>query len=322
MSFMKKIFVISIIIASLFSATKVSAQSDPMFTQSMFNTLSVNPAYAGSTDTLSLTAISRHQWIGFEGAPTTQTFSGHAAVNDYLGAGLSLMHDLAGPIRNMALKANLSYSITITEKHSQYESSFPRNFLGKSELSFGLMAGVSNYNIGLTDLENVNPENSAFHSDINKYQPIFGAGLYYSFKDGYLGFSVPDLIETTYENENAGTWTHNRHYFLMGGYISKLNPNFKLRTTFMMRYVQNAPLSAQINVSAIYQDKFGFGLSYRYNDAVGAHAFFQINNQFRIGYSYDYSIQSLSNYQSGSHEIMLNYVFKSKQSEFSSPRYF
>lgn len=314
--YMKRIIASLIVISCFLVSHKAVAQSDPMFSHYMFNTLNINPAYAGSTDYLSLTAISRHQWIGFEGAPTTQNFTAHSLVSDQIGAGFALVHDMAGPIRSMSMKANFSYSLTLTKGRAG-----ARKKSGHSELAFGLMAGVSNYYVGLTDIENVNPANDAFHSDIYQYQPIFGAGLHYSFDNGFVGFSVPDLVETSYE-KNASTWIHNRHYFLTGGYLFDLKNSFKLRPTLMTRYVKNAPLSAEITLSAIYDDMFWFGLLYRHNDAIGALASVQINNQIRIGYAYDYSILSLSSYQSGSHEIILSYDFNIAKSDFASPRYF
>lgn len=303
---MRNSFKLLSVVIIMFCGLIGHSQQDPLFTQYMFNTMSINPGYAGSAGFLSVNAISRHQWIGFDGAPSTQTFAAHAPVREDLGIGLSLINDNTGPISNLSIEANFSYILKLTEA---------------SRLSFGLMGGFNNIHIGLLDLEGVDPEDAAFHYDINNYRPIFGAGLYYYHPRGYIGFSIPDLIETEFE-EQVSTWKHDRHYFFIAGYITDLSDDIKLRPTAMLRYVQNMPLSIEGTASLIFRDRVWFGLMYRHEDAVGAILCLQLNQQIRLGYSYDYGISQLSSYQSGSHEIMLNYDFNYGRKDYVSPRYF
>ncbi len=284
----------------------IKAQQDPMFTQYMFNTLSLNPAYAGSSNLISATAITRHQWIGIKGAPQTQTVAIHSPLKFQLGAGLSIIRDQAGPVNNLSAQGNISYNINLTQN---------------SKLYFGLMGGITNFRVGLTGLDNLNNEDISFHQNINSYLPVFGFGLYYRNPNAYIGISAPNLIEN--KTINAPTdLVHKRHYFLIAGFVKDISNDFKLRPTMMLRYVQNAPISAEFTASVILKDMFWIGAMYRIKDAAGALFCIQINQNFRIGYSYDYSLNKLRGSQSGSHELMINYDFSFKSTKYVSPRYF
>ena len=303
---MKNLALFSCFICLMFVSLQMSAQSDPMFSHYMFNTLRMNPGYAGSADMLSINIASRHQWIGFDGAPCTQTLTVHTPLNKSLAAGLTILNDAVGPQKRMALEANFAYHLRVSEK---------------SRLSLGLMAGVSNMKLNLIGLEGISIMDAAFQEDINSYKPVFGAGLYFYHPNAFIGFSVPDLLETEYTTQGS-TWKHDRHYYLTGGYAFVFSDNFTFRPTAMLRYAMNSPISAEITASTIIKQRFWLGLLYRYDDAIGAMLGIQINNQLRIGYSYDYSISELSGFQSGSHEIMLSYDFSFGKSDMVSPRYF
>jgi type IX secretion system PorP/SprF family membrane protein len=303
---MKKFIIISIIASALFFTEKASAQQDPMFSQYMFNTMSLNPAYAGSSDLISSSLITRHQWLGIKGAPQTQTLAIHSPLKKQIGAGISVIRDQAGPVNNFSIQGNFSYHLMLSKK---------------SELYFGLMAGMNNVNIKLTEVVGVNVDDISFQQNLNSFRPVFGFGLYYRHPKAYAGISIPDLAETGYTGINS-SWEHKRHYFLIAGYITDLNDNLKLRPTMMMRYVKNAPISAEVTASVIYNDLIWFGLMYRVKDAAGALFCFQINPQLRIGYSYDYSLNTLRGHQGGSHEVMISYDFSYKAAKYVSPRYF
>jgi type IX secretion system PorP/SprF family membrane protein len=303
---MKNLYKITFIACIIFFAGKLNAQQDPMFSQYMFNTMSLNPAYAGSSDLISSSLISRHQWIGLKGAPQTQTLAIHSPFKKQIGAGLSLIRDIAGPVRNFSVQANASYYLQLSDK---------------AKLYFGLMAGFNNVNTRLTEVGGVNADDISFQQDLNSFRPIFGFGLYFRHPKAYAGISLPDLAETSYVGVNTN-WDHKRHYFFIAGYVADLNAEFKLRPTMMLRYVQNAPLSAELTASAIYNDLLWFGVMYRLKDAAGVLLCYQINPELRVGYSYDYSLNTLRGNQSGSHEIMLSYDFSYKAAKYVSPRYF
>ncbi len=301
---MKKI-ISSILLSSviLITGSALSAQQDPLYAQYVFNKMILNPAYAGMNGDIAAVISSRHQWVGIEGAPQTQTLSVHMPLNDEVGAGLSLLRDQAGPLNTYDAELNVAYHLQVDNQ---------------SQLSFGLMGGISYANIRMIEIEGVLDEDEAFQQNLSASRPVFGAGLYYQHPDFYAGISMPDLIETDYENELA-TYTHFRHIYLTGSYIGRINDDIWLQPMAMLRYVQNTALSAEAGLAAIIMKKYGFGLFYRYENAVGAMISVQINEQFRFGYSYDYSLNALSSYQSGSHEICLSYGLNMNPESSSTP---
>ncbi len=303
---MKKINSYLLFVILMIVALNVKSQQDPMFTQYMSNTMSVNPAYAGSSDMLSINLISRHQWIGLDGAPQTQTLMAHTPLVSNLGAGISLLRDQVGPVSNFSGQMAVSYKLKLSTK---------------SSLSFGLMAGVNNSSIILTDVPGVNPTDVTFQQNINSTRPIFGSGLYFLTPKAYLGISVPDLIETIYYGDNV-SWKHNRHYFIIGGGVFNVSKNIVFKPTFLFKYVNNVPFSAEFTSSFIFKNKLWLGAMYRYNDAVGAIINLQLTEQLRLGYAYDYSVSRLRLYHNGTHEIMLNYDFRYGKKSYATPRYF
>lgn len=287
--------------------TKASfSQQDPLQAHYMLNQLLVNPSYAGSADLISLDFTSRVQWIGLDGAPQTYAFSAHMPYKHQLGLGVSLQRDVVGPLSNTGLKFSASYYMQLSSDVKLYA---------------GLSAGINNANAALTSVEGVETTDPAFFENINQFKPVFGAGLYAKFPNGFAGLSVPSLLNQTYSVE-SGNWTYQRHAYLMGGYLFNIDPDFKLRTMLMTRYVKNAPLSAEATLAVIMKDRFWFGLLYRHLDAVGPLFSIQIYDEFRVSYSYDYSISELRNFQTGSHEVTLSYDIRPIDKSYVSPRYF
>ncbi|MBN2776984.1 MAG: type IX secretion system membrane protein PorP/SprF [Bacteroidales bacterium] len=303
---MQKIIITIVILSGLLFTNSLYSQQDPMFSQYMFNTLSVNPAYAGSAGCITTSLISRHQWLGLDGAPQTQTFVVHAPMKKQIGVGASIIRDQVGPVRNFSFQGNASYHLQIDDNNLLY---------------FGLMAGINSANFNFTSVEGVNTDDVSFQQNFKAVKPIFGFGLYYRHPKAYAGFSIPNLVETNYLGENA-EWEHKRHFFAIAGYVMDINDDFKLRPTATLRYTKNSPLSAEVTGTVILKDLLWVGLLYRVGDAAGALLCLQVNRQVRVGYSYDYSLNVLRGHQSGSHEIMLSYDFNNFPKKFASPRYF
>lgn len=272
----------------------------------MFNNLSINPGYAGTSGYLSIRTFSRHQWIGFDGAPQTQSLSIHAPLKNGLGLGLFVERDVIGPVNNINIKGNIAYRLKLGDN---------------SRLSFGIMAGTSSTDIGLNDISTNSKEDIAFQSNIKKTKPVLGTGFRFYGENGFFSASIPNLIETKFETKDI-TWTHSRHYYLSGGYTWRVNKDLFFRPTAMLRYVKNAPVSAEISGSFIISEKIWLGGMYRFDNAVGALASIQINKQLRIGYAYDLSLREVSSYQSGTHEIMVGYDFNFGKDNFISPKFF
>ena len=309
---MKKIIILIFI---AFTAYSSNAQQDAMFTHYMYNTLAVNPAYAGSRDALTITGLHRSQWVGFDGAPTTQTLTLHTPIlNQNTGLGLSFINDKIGPTNTTSFYADFSYKIKLTKK---------------ANLAFGLKGGLNMMTHNLTDLSLDTQNDPAFINDVqSKLLPNFGFGMYYFTERFYAGVSIPKLLENNFDlNSTSGTTnlaSEKRHYFLIAGSVFDLNEEIKFKPTAFVKLTNGAPIEGDITGSFIFNDKFWLGAMFRTGDAVGILAGINITDQFSLGYSFDWSYANTTfRYNGGSHEIMLRYDFIYKAEEkIRSPRYF
>ncbi len=298
----------------LLSNLDLHAQQEPLYTQYMFNTVSVNPAYAGTRDAMNLLLLSRIQWSGLEGAPKTNTFTMHTPLNNYkMGVGFSIVSDKIGPVNNYYFNFNYAYRINITDKMI---------------LSMGIKGGFYNYYVGLSSDMVENPSDPAFQGNLErKFQPNAGVGLYLYTDKFYAGFSIPKMIETDLSNAEISSSNVfgelKRHYFLMSGYVFDVSSDLKIRPSFIYKMVEGAPPSTDITAQLIYQKKYWIGATYRIGDAIAFLADIQITKQLMIGYSYDFSVSNLSSYNRGSHEIIISYDFDGFiKNKVKSPRYF
>ncbi len=294
--------------AFLFGFSATIAQQQVMFTQYMFNQLAINPAYAGSHKTLSVTALARKQWAGLEGAPSTQTLSVHSPIkNQRIGVGLLLVNDKIGVTKQTGLYNSFSYRIP---------------FQNGGRLAFGLQIGFTAYNARFSKISDSDP---TFAGDVKEVHPNVGGGLFYSTKLFYVGFSAPQLIQSTFDRDNIDSDSKMlRHYFLTTGYVFTLNRQLKLKPSLLVKAVSGAPVQFDVNLNLLMQEVLWVGLSWRSFESVDASLQFQITDKLQFGYSYDFSTTTeLSRVNSGSHELMINYrLLKKKQSRFATPRYF
>lgn len=302
---MKKLYIITFL---LFVSVMSYAQQMPQFTQYMYNTISINPAYAGNRDAISIVGLHRSQWSGMDGGPQTQTLSIHSPMrNEKVGLGLSLINDKAGYENYSYVYGDFSYTINV--------NSF-------TTLSFGLKGGMSYYNLDEELLQEV-PDDPFFSgSTFNRWTPNFGVGLYLSAQNWYLGLSAPKLLNNDNNEHSEYVALEQVHYYLTGGYVFDLNEKLKLRPTAMVKVTEGAPLSVDMTGTVIFDEKIYLGGSYRIDDAVGGFVDFQILKPLRVGYAYEYSISDLRPYTSGSHEILLIYEFRLTNTKYKSPRFF
>lgn len=304
---MKKIYPIIIL---LFISVGTSAQQLPQFTQYMYNTISINPAYAGNRDALSVVGLHRSQWAGIDGAPKTQTLSIHSPLrNEKVGLGLSIINDNIGYENYTYAYADFSYTINLSPS---------------TTLSMGLKGGMSYYNLEEELMVDV-PNDPFFSGDtFNRWTPNFGAGLYLSSQDWYLGLSAPKFINNDNNDREGSEYValEQVHYYLTGGYVFDLSDQWKLRPTALAKVTDGAPLSVDISSTFIYDEKMYLGATWRIDDAVGAFVDFQVLPNFRVGYAYEYSISDLEPYTSGSHEILLIYELRMNNTKYKSPRFF
>ncbi|MGM0934161.1 MAG: PorP/SprF family type IX secretion system membrane protein [Bacteroidota bacterium] len=303
---MKKVYLIILV---LFVAAPATAQQLPQFTQYMYNTISINPAYAGSRDGFSITALNRNQWAGINGAPNTQTLSIHSPLrNDKVGLGLSVINDKTGYENYTYLYSDFSYRLDLSADVS---------------LNLGLKGGFSYYNLDEDLFTEPAVMNDPFFQDrFNKWTPNFGLGFYLSAQDWYIGASAPKVINNNNHEYNDFLSMEQVHYYFTGGYVFDLSDNVKLRPTGLVKLTSGAPLSVDISSTFIFNEKFYLGGTYRIDDALGAFLDVEIFDGFRAGYAYEYSISDIQPYTSGSHEILLIYEFRFKNTRYKSPRFF
>lgn len=288
----------------------VSAQQDPQYTQYMYNTMAINPAYAGSTGSLEANLLHRSQWVGISGAPQTQSFSAHGPLqNEKIGLGLSVVNDKIGPSSELYVDGNFSYSIPLG-----YEK----------RLAFGLKAGMRMLNVDWSKGRYYDTNDVLLNQNIDNQIKIgLGAGVYYYTDKWYLGFSIPNFIENSYYDDVKESIDYDRlHYYLMGGYVFDLNPNLKFKPAFLVKAVSGAPLTGDVSANFMIYEKFVLGASYRTDDSVSGLAGFQISQSFFIGYAFDYTTSQLNKYNDGTHEIILRYQFNKNASKIKSPRFF
>ncbi len=285
------------------------AQQHVMFTQYMFNGLALNPAYAGIHDGLSASILWREQWAGFEGAPSTQTLAIHGPVKSSPASlGGMLIRDKIG----------------VTEQIGAYFSGVYRiYFNNNSKLSFGLQGSIVNFRADYIDTT-TGLDPTLLNENVNEFKPNFGAGLLYHSDNYYIGFSIPQILEQNFDNTNElSNAKLKRHYFMTAGIMFELNPDFKLKPNLLLKYVEGAPVQLDLNLNLLIKEIIWVGVSYRSFDSFSVLTQIQITPRLQLGYAYDISTSSeLRSVNSGSHEIMLNYVFQLKKTQAISPRYF
>lgn len=299
-------------ILSLFFVFSASlwAQQEPQYTQYVYNPSVINPAYAGSLGYGSLFSLYRTQWIGLEGAPKTLNLAYHQPIPSInLGMGGNIVHDEIGPSTTTFASIDVSYTIAMEND---------------KRLAFGIKAGGQLLNIDFTKLKNNNLGDVTFQNNVNsKFSPNIGVGIYYYNSNSYLGLSVPMLLETKGYDEFAySNINKKQHLYLMGGKVYDLTYNVKFKPSFVTKMVAGAPLQMDVSANFMFNERFTAGVSYRWSAALSANVGFKVTNRLSVGYGYDRETTRLSNFNSGSHEIFLQYdLFKIDQ-QIETPRFF
>ncbi|MBP4136737.1 PorP/SprF family type IX secretion system membrane protein [Flavobacterium geliluteum] len=293
----------------IFASISSYAQQDAQFTQYMYNTISVNPAYAGSRGAMSIFGLYRTQWIGLDGAPETSSFSLNTPLNNTnLGLGVSLLSDKIGPTNETGLSVDLSYTVPTSETF---------------KLSFGIKGTANLFNL---DIDKLNPEDQGdpqFQGLNSKISPNIGVGVYWHSDKAYVGLSIPNFIETNrYSDNDVAIYKDKINYYFIAGYVIDIDPSIKFKPALLTKMVKGAPLQVDLSGNFMFNDKFVVGLAYRWSAAVSVLAGFQITDGLYIGYGYDHETTSLRRFNSGSHEIFLRFEFLNKYSRITSPRFF
>ncbi|CAM1335048.1 type IX secretion system membrane protein PorP/SprF [Tenacibaculum aestuariivivum] len=297
------------ILLILFVIIRINAQQDPQYTQYMYNTMTVNPAYAGSNGHTIINLLGRTQWVGIDGAPDSQTLSydtplGYSGV----GLGINLTNDRIGPSSEIYLDINGSYTIRTSDN---------------GNLSFGLKLGGRHLNVDWNKGFYKDKGDERLGTNINKFLPTIGAGLYYYTNTWYLGAAIPNFISTDhYDDSKGGDVARERmHLFLIAGYVFNLSDSIKFKPAALAKAVNGAPLSIDVSGNFLFNDKFTAGLAWRWDDSISALLGFQASKNLYLGFAYDLTTSNYSNYNSGTYEVMLRYEMFKEQA-MKSPRFF
>lgn len=310
-----KIFLILLITTGCI-INSANAQFDAMFTQYMNNEMFINPAFAGSKEALSMTLLHRQQWVGFAGRPITTTFSINGPLfHNKMGLGLSFLNEKIGILSHNLIYASYAYRIKTGKK---------------GYLSFGLMGGlhlqINKFaDVATTDIND--PEFSVNTKNIGT--PNFGFGIYYYTGKFFAGLSIPRMIDDNISLNSTGDVIKQLvvkpkkfHYYLTVGRAFTINDNFMLKPQLMVKAVSNAPLEFDIDLSGLIKNRLWLGVAYRSSSDISGIVGVQITPQFLVSYSYDYPVTEIRKFTSGSHEIVLSYLFSFKGQKIVSPRYF
>ncbi|MBY0485954.1 MAG: type IX secretion system membrane protein PorP/SprF [Flavobacteriaceae bacterium] len=285
------------------------SQQDAQYTQYMYNTINVNPAYAGSRGVMSIFGLHRTQWVGLDGAPVTNAFSINSPIeNSNLGVGVSFVNDRIGPTVENTISADLSYTIQTSETY---------------KLSFGIKGTANLFNL---DVNKLNPQNASdplLQNLNNNFSPNVGAGVYFHSDKSYLGLSVPNFFQTKrYDDNDIAVYKERLNLYFIGGYVFDFSPNLKFKPAFLTKVVEGAPLQVDLSGNFLINDKFVLGAAWRWSAAVSLMAGFQVTDGLYIGYGYDLETTKLANYNSGSHEVFLRFELFKRQDRIVSPRFF
>lgn len=301
-----KIILLGILFIGLFA----NAQQEAQYTQYMYNTANVNPAYAGSRESLSVLLMHRTQWVGLDGAPVTNTFTAHSPLGESkLGLGVSVINDRLGPSEENMVSVDLSYYI---QTASQFK------------LAFGVKGTANFLNVDFNKTKIFDPNDGLIRANIdNRFFPNIGAGvLLYSDKT-YFGVSIPYMLEQKYyDNDVQFVASEKMHLHVIGGYVFDLNDNLKFKPAIKAKAVKGAPLQLDFSANFLFNEKFTVGGAYRWDAAWSALAGFQISKSWLIGYAYDKDVTNLGSFNSGSHEIFLRYELFKSNSKVLAPRFF
>lgn len=299
------------IVFLIFCSISGFSQQDSQYTQYMYNTMNINPAYAGQREVLSVLGLHRSQWVGIDGAPSNTSVSAHSPINDTnLGVGIAFENDRIGPSNENKFTANISYTIFATDYY---------------KISFGLNSSVTNLKIDYSKLDIYDPNDLLYQENIvNKFIPNFGAGVYLHSDYTYVSISIPSILETgSYKNSEVfSTAREKMHFYLMGGHVFEVNPLLLFKPSLLVKMVQGTSPQVDLSANFLINEKFTTGFSYRFGSAVSAMAGFQVTEGLLVGYAYDKETSRIANFNSGSHEFFLRFEVFEYFDRVVSPRFF
>lgn len=305
----KTIVNITLGLAFVLTGYKLQAQQQVQFTQYMYNTMSVNPAYAGTSNRLEAQFIHRSQWVGLAGAPSTQNLGVQGIVKNLVGLGLNITNDKIGPARELYINGNVAVNLPITSN---------------VRISLGLNGGIDVLSVDWSKGQYKDGFDQTMSNNINnRVRPLIGAGTYLYSDKWYFGLSSPSFIQKdTYGREDEAMINSNIHWYIIGGYVFQLTDQLKLKPAVLGKIVKGAPVTVDLSANLMIRDMYTVGVGYRYKDAISLLLGVTLKKSYFIGYSYDATLTKLRGYGSGSHDIIFKYSLFTKEQGARSPRFF
>jgi type IX secretion system PorP/SprF family membrane protein len=312
-----------VLTAALAVASPLFAQQEQMYTHYDFNSLAMNPAYAGSKRTLVASALNRTQWATYPGAPNYQSLALHSPVSQApafrdFAVGLNFQTGkigkfaVASPFAETEIAANIAYHKEIA-----------RNL----RLAVGLRVGAFNYSAELSKLQLQNPGDVTFNNnDYSITAPMTGFGIYLYSDKYFAAISSPRMVFINPRTAPSGVnldYVSEMHYYAIAGAVFEINDDLKLKPTTQVKFVNGAAMQADLNLHLIYKDFGSIGGFYRTGGDIGVMAMAKLNGNFNLMYSFDSKTSPLNEYVRGSHEVGIQYMISPKEnSRVKVPRYF
>lgn len=288
----------------------LSAQQLPLYSEYMFNTFEINPAYAGARESIQITSMYRKQWTGFSTAPKSTFLSVDMAIPDKrVGLGIKVVDDRDEVTKTVGAQGAYAYKVPV--------GSF-------STLALGLQAGVMNFTSDFTKIDVIDQNDPSFSQVMNTTKANFGTGIFFNTETFFAGISVPNLIRhnlTKNEPSNLGNVKQDMHIYFNTGYVFFLNNDFVFKPSVLVRGLVGSPVSVDVNSNLWIADMLGLGISYRNKSAIVGIINLRILPELYAGYAYDHSISRLNIIAKGSHEVILKYEISNGRTALS-PRYF
>lgn len=293
----------------MLGAIQLFAQQDPMYGQYIFNNAIINPAQAGVKDENQIGVLTRHQWLGMDGAPTTNTIFINTALPKNLGFAGGIYLDKIGPVRDLTFQADLASHIQVTEDWT---------------LSGGLRVMASNTSINLSALQTSQINDPNFNTNFKSGTYLnLGLGVLASSEKLFVGASMPRLFARNISDNNNNIARYQDHFFLYGGANLNINEDFSFTPSLLFKKVANAPLQYDINAVFDYKNILDVGPMLRVNEAIGFLVGYKITSQIYVGYMYEYPLNDLSLASKQTHELSARFLWQSGQKKrVKSPRYF
>jgi type IX secretion system PorP/SprF family membrane protein len=295
---------------SVVLSVSIWAQQEPQYSQYMYNQSIINPAYTGSEGYASVFGLYRAQWVGIEGAPQTSNISYQLPfVQKNFALGFNFLNDRIGPVNANSLNIDFAYTLV---------------FRNNLKLAMGMKGGIELMSIDYSRVSQYNPNDALFQTNlVNQLSPNFGTGLFLYSKKGYIGLSIPMLLQTKfYDGISVSLANRRQHVYLSAGHVYTINPTLKFKPAAILKMTTGAPIQIDLSANMLYNNKINFGVAYRHSAAITALFGVHLSKKAFLGYAFDYETTELAKYNNGSHEIFLKFDFFQKNQRVETPRFF